>query len=113
MFVPCLACSILEDIESAKMVTSKGVIQGYFGAASVDKKHQVIVGSKAYGQGHATDLFLPDYYGRTRSGKKRLFRPSDLIFADDLSHAICPAGKRLYRIGSCAKTKDYLSYRFK
>jgi len=174
--------SNITDNESSKMATSKGVIQGYVGVASVDKKHQVIVGAEAYGQGHETDLFvpavetigknlsdigepdvldtaqivadsgyhteknmeylftenidgyvadkyfrkrdprfitqdryqdLPDYYGRTRSGKKRLFRPSDFIFANDLSHAICPAGKRLYRSGSCAKTKDYLSYRFK
>lgn len=166
--------SNITDNESAKMATSKGVIQGYVGVASVDKKHQVIVGAEAYGQGHETDLFvpavetigknlsdigepdvldtaqivadsgyhteknmeylftenidgyvadkyfrkrdprfitqdryqdLPDYYGRTRSRKKRLFRPSDFIFADDLSHAICPAGKRLYRSGSCAKNQ--------
>lgn len=174
--------SNITDNESAKMATSKGVIQGYVGVASVDKKHQVIVDAQAYGQGHETDLLipaiegiknnlgeigytdaldtaqivadsgyhtennmkylftenidgyvadkhfrkrdprfitqdrykdLPSYYGSTRNGCKRLFRPSDFIFAGDLSHAICPAGKKLYRSGCRAKTKNYLSYRFK
>lgn len=174
--------SNITDNESAKMATSKGVIQGYVGVASVDKKHQVIVGAEAYGQGHETDLLvpaietikdnlagigapdvletaqvvadsgyhteknmeylftenidgyvadkhfrkrdprfitrdrykdLPDYYGSTRNGSKRLFRPSDFIFANDLSHAICPAGKKLYRSGCNAKVKNYLAYKFK
>ena len=174
--------SNITDNESAKIATAKGVIQGYVGVASVDKKHQIIIGAEAYGQGHETDLLvpaletikdnlgaigvpdalstaqivadsgyhteknmeylfsenidgyvadkqfrkrdprfitqdrykdLPTYFGSTRNGNKRLFRPTDFIFADDLSHAICPAGKRLYRSGSRAKTKNYLSYRFK
>ena len=173
--------SNITDNESAKMATSKGVIQGYVGVASVDKKHQVIIGAEAYGQGHETDLLvptiekikdnlaqigvtdalktaqvmadsgyhtennmeylftenidgyvadkhfrkrdprfitqdrykdLPDYYGSTRSGKKRLFRPADFIFADDLSHAVCPAGKRLYRSGSNTKVKNYRAFKF-
>lgn len=41
--------SNITDNESAKMATSKGVIQGYVGVALVDKKHQVIVGAEAYG----------------------------------------------------------------
>lgn len=45
--------------------------------------------------------------------KKRLFLPQDFIFAEDLSHATCPAGKRLYRSGSRSRAKNYLSYRFK
>ena len=174
--------SNITDNESAKMSTSKGVIQGYVGVAAVDKKHQVIVGAEAHGQGHETDLFiptletvhanfetigetgvlqkvqvvtdsgyhtednmgylfteqidgyvadrffrkrdprfatsdrykdLPTYYKSTRSGAKRLFRPADFVFADDMSHAICPAGKRLYRSGSRTKVKNYLAYKFK
>ncbi len=31
------------DNESAKMATSKGVIQGYVGVAAVDDRHQIIV----------------------------------------------------------------------
>ncbi|WP_425557233.1 transposase, partial [Halioxenophilus aromaticivorans] len=35
--------SNITDNESAKMLTSKGTIQGYNGVAAVDKKHQIIV----------------------------------------------------------------------
>lgn len=34
---------LLVDNESAKMTTGKGTIQGYNGAAAVDKKHQIII----------------------------------------------------------------------
>lgn len=174
--------SNITDNESAKMATSKGVIQGYVGVASVDKKHQVIVGAEAFGQGSESNLLipvvesiqanfeeigdpevlnktkvvadsgyhsernleylynenidayvadnrfrkrdprfvtaerykdLPSYHFATRSGGKRLFRPEHFTFADDLSHAICPAGKKLYRSGSKVRVKDYLAYKFK
>lgn len=174
--------SNITDNESAKMATAKGVIQGYVGVASVDKKHQVIVGAEAYGQGSESNLLipavesieanfeeigdhdvltqarvvadsgyhseknleylstknidgyvadtrfrkrdprfltadrykdLPAYHFATRSGGVRLFRPEHFTFADDLSHAICPAGKKLYRSGSNAKVKDYQAYKFK
>jgi transposase len=39
------------DGDSAKMATSKGVIQGYAGVAAVDGKHQVIVEAQAHGTG--------------------------------------------------------------
>jgi transposase len=47
------------DNESAKMATSKGVIQGYTGVAAVDAKHQVIVEAQAYGTGSEQELLLP------------------------------------------------------
>jgi transposase len=47
------------DNESAKMATSKGVIQGYTGVAAVDAKHQVIVEAQAHGTGSEQDLLLP------------------------------------------------------
>ena len=40
--------SNITDNESAKMTTSKGTIQGYNGIASVDKKHQIIIGADAF-----------------------------------------------------------------
>lgn len=43
--------SNITDNESAKMLTSKGTIQGYNGVATVDKKHQVIVDAQAFGEG--------------------------------------------------------------
>ncbi len=47
------------DNESAKMATSKGVIQGYTGVAAVDAKHQVIVQAQAHGTGSEQELLLP------------------------------------------------------
>jgi hypothetical protein len=47
------------DNESAKMATSKGVIQGYTGVAAVDAKHQVIVEAQAHGTGSEQELLIP------------------------------------------------------
>ena len=175
--------SNITDNESAKMKTSKGVIQGYVGVTTVDKKHQVIVTAEAFGQGQEHDLLQPMIEGaRTnfeaighqgdifkeaqltadsgyhseknmelvfsegidayiadtqfrkgdprfaeydrykerhkkergqRTAENALFRPKDFTFAEDLSHCICPAGKRLYRSGAKVKVKNYHAYKFK
>lgn len=47
------------DNESAKMATSKGVIQGYCGVAAVDSTHQIIVEAQAHGTGSEQELLLP------------------------------------------------------
>lgn len=47
------------DNESAKMATSKGVIQGYTGVAAVDGKHQIIVEAQAHGTGSEQALLMP------------------------------------------------------
>ncbi|MDO9273654.1 MAG: transposase [Rugosibacter sp.] len=47
------------DNESAKMATSKGVIQGYTGVAAVDSRHQIIVEAQAHGTGSEQELLLP------------------------------------------------------
>lgn len=47
------------DSESAKMATSKGVIQGYTGVAAVDSRHQIIVEAQAHGTGSEHELLLP------------------------------------------------------
>jgi transposase len=47
------------DIDSAKMATSKGVIQGYTGVAAVDDRHQIIVEAQAHGTGSEQELLLP------------------------------------------------------
>jgi hypothetical protein len=51
--------SNITDNESAKMKTSKGVIQGYDGVTAVDGKHQVIVHAEAFGQAQEHDLLKP------------------------------------------------------
>ena len=47
------------DNESAKMATSKGVIQGYTGVATVDERHQIVVDAQAHGTGSEQELLLP------------------------------------------------------
>ncbi|MCW7552738.1 transposase [Endozoicomonas gorgoniicola] len=47
------------DPDSAKMKTSKGVIQGYNGVAAVDNKHQVIMHAEAYGSGLEQPALIP------------------------------------------------------
>jgi len=47
------------DPDSAKMATSKGVIQGYAAQAAVDSEHQVIVAADVIGSGSEQSMLLP------------------------------------------------------
>jgi transposase/IS5 family transposase len=47
------------DLESAKMATSKGVIQGYAAQAAVDSAHQVIIAADIIGSGSEQSMLLP------------------------------------------------------
>jgi len=47
------------DNESAKMATSKGVIQGYTGVAAADSQCQIIVEAQAHGTGSEQALLIP------------------------------------------------------
>jgi hypothetical protein len=47
------------DNDSAKMATSKGVIQGYTGVAAVDDRNQIIVEAQAHGTGSEQELLVP------------------------------------------------------
>ncbi len=47
------------DNDSAKMATSKGVIQDYTGVAAVDSQHQIIVEAQAHGTGSEHELLIP------------------------------------------------------
>lgn len=51
--------SNMTDNDSAKMATSKGVIQGYTGVAAVDAQHQIIVAANALGSGSEQEVLLP------------------------------------------------------
>lgn len=70
------------DNESAKMATSKGVIQGYTGVAAVDHKHQVIVEAQAHGTGSEQELLLP-----VVQAMKDVLRPDTVITADSGYHS--------------------------
>ena len=51
--------SNVTDNDSAKMATSKGVIQGYAAQAAVDSAHQVIVAADVIGSGSEQSMLLP------------------------------------------------------
>lgn len=63
---------------SAKMKTSKGVIQGYDGMAVVDAKHQIVVHSEAFGQGQEHNLLAPVLEG-VRESFKAPGRDEDIL----------------------------------
>lgn len=70
--------SNLTDADSAKMKTSKGVIQGYTGVAVVDHKHQVVVGAEAFGEGQEHGLLVP-MLEQTRASFRELDRDQDIL----------------------------------
>ena len=70
--------SNITDNESAKMPSSKGVIQGYNGVAIADAKHQVIVDAEAFGQGPEKDLLKPMIQG-TRENYKAIGYTGDIF----------------------------------
>ena len=47
------------DPDSAKMATSKGVIQGYAAQAAVDARHQIIVAADVIGSGSEQAMLMP------------------------------------------------------
>ena len=49
----------ITDSESAKMATSKGVIQGYAAQAAVDSAHQIIVAADVIGSGSEQAMLVP------------------------------------------------------
>ena len=51
--------SNVTDPDSAKMATSKGVIQGYAAQAAVDSAHQIIVAAEVIGSGSEQAMLLP------------------------------------------------------
>jgi transposase len=51
--------SNLTDPESAKMTSSRGVIQGYNGLAVVDERAQIVVHAEAHGSGYEAHLLAP------------------------------------------------------
>jgi transposase len=70
--------SNLTDNESAKMKTSKGVIQGYDGVAMVDARRQVVVHAEAYGEAQEHALLVPMLEG-TRRRFEAIGEKSDVL----------------------------------
>jgi hypothetical protein len=70
------------DNESAKMATSKGVIQGYTGVATVDEKAQIIVDAQAHGSGSEQAMLVPAV-----QAVQSLREPGTVICADAGYHS--------------------------
>ena len=70
------------DPDSAKMATSKGVIQGYCGVAAVDARHQIILEAQAHGTGSEQELLMPIV-----DALEPLFGDTTLITADAGYHS--------------------------
>ena len=70
--------SNITDNESAKMKTSKGVIQGYDGIAAVDDKNQVVVHAEAFGEAQEHGLLEP-MIERTRENFQAIEKEKDIF----------------------------------
>lgn len=63
--------SNITDNDSAKMVSSRGVIQGYNGIAVVDDKNQVVVNAEAFGSG-SEQKYLHPMLEQTRNNFQKI-----------------------------------------
>jgi transposase len=70
------------DNESAKMATSKGVMQGYTGVAAVDARCQIIVEAQAHGTGSEQELLLP-----VVEAMRDLLTPATVLTVDSGYHS--------------------------
>ena len=97
--------SNVTDNDSAKMATSKGVIQGYAAVAAVDSKSQVIVAARAHGPGGEQSVLLPMV-----KSTESLRTWQTLITADAGYHSEANL-KGLYELGVPARIADGLMRR--
>ena len=78
--------SNITDNDSAKMLTSHGVVQGYNGVAAVDKKHQIVVAAEAFGQGPENNLLEP-IIEQLKESESELLKRKTKITADSGFHS--------------------------
>lgn len=74
--------SNITDNESAKMVSSRGVVQGYNGLAMVDDKKQVVVNAEAFGTGAEQQCLIP-MVNQTRNNFKAI-EGNDNVFSETI-----------------------------
>lgn len=84
----------------------EGEIDAYVADKLFRKRDPRFAGADRYKERHRKEQ------GK-RAGSSRLFSTADFVFPADLSHCICPAGKRLYRSGGQAKVGKFLATKFK
>ena len=98
--------SNVTDNDSAKMATSKGVIQGYTAVAAVDSKAQIIVAAQAHGSGSEQSVLLPDSGANTRG-----LRTDQTVVTADAGYHSEANLKGLYELGVPALIADGLMRR--
>ena len=83
--------SNITDNESAKIPTSRGVIQGYNGVAAADSKHQVVVHAEAFGEGQECSSLDPMIKGIRENfkevGEKKDIYKKAAVLADSGFHS--------------------------
>jgi transposase len=81
--------SNVTDNESAKMMTSHGIIQGYNAQALVDKEHQVILHAEVFGSGQDNQHLAPMVDG-AKANLEKIGQPEgyfeDKIFTADTNY---------------------------
>lgn len=92
--------SNVTDNESAKMATSKGVIQGYAAQAAVDASHQVIVAADVIGSGSEQSMLLP------MIGQARVVANEDTVMTADAGFHSHDNMAALYEAGIPALVAD-------
>ena len=97
--------SNVTDNDSAKMATSKGVIQGYTAVAAVDSRHQVIVAAVAHGSGSEQSTLLPTV------GLTDAVRSADTLITADAGYHSEANLKELHDQGIPALVADNLMRR--
>jgi len=88
-----------------KMLT-KEEIDGYIADRHFRKRDPRFIAIDHYKERHRKE--------RARiEGRLGLFKTADFCFAEDFSHCICPAGKKLYRNGNNISIKNFRAHKFK
>jgi len=91
--------------ENMKLLFTSG-IDAYVADNRFRKRDPRFVGADRYRERHRLER-------AQLTGKKGLFSTADFVFPEDLSHCLCPAGKRLYRSGGNVVIRNFVATKFK
>jgi transposase len=91
--------------ENMKLLFTSG-IDAYVADNRFRKRDPRFVGADRYKERHRQER-------AKLTGKKGLFSTADFVFPEDLSHCLCPAGKRLYRSGGNVVIRNFVATKFK
>ena len=92
--------------ENMKMLSEEEV-DAYVADNLFRKRDPRFAGADRYRERHRKER------AKLAGGKSGLFSTADFVFPEDLSHCLCPAGKRLYRSGNNVAVRNFLATKFK